>query len=152
MRLSQNFTLEEFTITNTGFLNIPSMKHKEKLLYLSLYILQPIANNFGRIKILSGYRSPEVNASVKGSPSSQHLFGEAADFLLLEWSLYHDVDLKQKEMQKVFDWIILKSDIKFGQCIFECIKNKIWIHISLPRIDKVNQQALLYDGIEYKPY
>jgi zinc D-Ala-D-Ala carboxypeptidase len=32
------------------------------------------------IVVSSGYRSPELNAAVKGSPRSQHMSGQAADF------------------------------------------------------------------------
>ena len=43
-------------------------------------LLQKIRDHFGRpVVITSGYRTPEHNAEVGGSKSSQHLLGRAAD-------------------------------------------------------------------------
>lgn len=126
INLSKNFTLEEMVVTNTGLPNIPQDIHKEKLLYLANYIMQPIRDKWGEVTICSGYRSIEVNKVIGGSDTSQHIQGEAADFIL-------------PDMDKVFDWIVL--NIKFGQCIRESKNIKEWIHISLPRLNQVNQQA-----------
>ena len=152
MRLSSNFTLEELITTNTHILNTPSDVQVNKLLYVAIYLLQPIANKFGKIKVFSGYRSMEVNTFVKGAASSQHLEGEAVDFTLLDLVLSTSLEVKKQRMLEVFNWILLNSNIKFGQCILETVEEKVWVHISLPRINKVNQQALLYDGVEYKAY
>ena len=44
-------------------------------------VLQCIREHFGKaVTITSGYRTPEHNAEVGGSKSSQHLLGRAADF------------------------------------------------------------------------
>ena len=152
MRLSSNFTLEELIATNTHIDNKPSNIQMSKLLYVATYLLQPIANKFGKIKIFSGYRSIEVNTFVKGASSSQHLEGEAVDFTLLDLVLSTSLEVKKQRMLEVFNWILLNSNIKFGQCILEMVGEKIWIHISLPRINKANQQALTYNGVEYKAY
>ena len=53
MRLSSNFTLEELIATNTHIDNKPSNIQMSKLLYAAIYLLQPIANKFGKIKIFS---------------------------------------------------------------------------------------------------
>jgi len=135
MNLSPNFTLKELTATGTGIENEPLSIERDKLLYLAQYILQPIRDAWGRIQISSGFRSAPVNFKVGGSPSSQHLFGEAADIRPL------DIDL-----DTVFDWILRTRT--FGQAILE----PTWIHISLPRLNKPNQQALTFDGKDYKPY
>ena len=43
-------------------------------------VLQCIREHFGKaVMITSGYRTPEHNAEVGGSKSSQHLLGRAAD-------------------------------------------------------------------------
>lgn len=43
-------------------------------------VLQCIREHFGKaVTITSGYRTPEHNAEVGGSKSSQHLLGRAAD-------------------------------------------------------------------------
>lgn len=55
----------------------------DKQFYIDPVLLQKldlVREEFGEpIKITSGYRSPEHNAKVGGSPSSQHCLGKAAD-------------------------------------------------------------------------
>lgn len=139
MQLSKNFTLEELIATRTGRPNNPGPGEIAKLQWLAEELLQPIRDRFGAIKIDSGFRTPEVNAAVGSkTPYSQHIKGEAADIIPQEALL-----------TTVFDWIVTESGLMFGQCIIE--KGE-WIHISLPREGKPNQQALVFDGEEYKAY
>jgi len=84
MRLSASFQLSEFTRSGTaaklGISNQPSPAHVEALRLLCVHVLQPVRARVGRpVRITSGYRSPALNAEVKGSASSQHCKGEAAD-------------------------------------------------------------------------
>ena len=133
MNLSKNFTLEEMTHTATGKQNVPDEADRRNLLYLCQYVLQPIRNEVGALKVTSGYRSAIVNAAVGGSVVSQHLCGEAADVIPLN-----------KPLDEVFKWIMKESGIPFGQCILE----SSWIHISLVRLDKPNNQVLIIkDGV-----
>ena len=142
MKLSKNFTLGELTVTSTSASNDPTEIHKDKLLYLSQYLLQPIRDEFGPVQVNSGYRSEGVNLAIGGSETSQHCKGEAAD-------------IRTPNLWEVYVWIL--DNLSFGQCIYEEKGAAKWIHISLPRLDKPNQQALLFkDGIytnykEYKP-
>lgn len=142
MQLSKNFTLDEMCDTLTGLPNVPDEDAKQHLLYLCQYVLQPIRSEVGALKVTSGYRSYEVNEAVGSHPMSQHRTGEAADFS----------PLSDLPIDNVFRWIVKQSGIPFGQCIRESKGGKDWIHISLPRLDKPNQQALVYDGKDYKPY
>lgn len=135
MNLSENFTLAEMTRTMTGLFNEPDIMVQQSLCYLAQHVLQPIRDRWGALRISSGYRSPQVNAAVGGSTTSQHLLGEAADFIPLH-----------ADMNEVYRWIVEKSGLAFGQVILE----PSWIHISLIRMDKPNQQALTFDGKEYK--
>lgn len=66
VKLSDNFNLEEFCVTDTGLPNMPDGAAQSKLLYLAIYILQPIRNIWGTLKINSGYRSLEVNQAIGG--------------------------------------------------------------------------------------
>ena len=134
MRLSDNFTLEELCVTNTGAVNIPNEAQTEKLLYLATYILQPIRNVFGPVTINSGFRSEFVNEKIGGSKTSQHMKGEAADI---------DTD----DLDKTFEWC--RKNLTFGQLILETKNGKRWIHISLPRIGGSNMQVMTFDGINY---
>ena len=84
MDLSRNFTLSELTKSDTairkGINNNPNAEQIEKLKALCENILQPVRDHFGRVKITSGYRSPELCAAIGSSVNSQHAKAEAADF------------------------------------------------------------------------
>lgn len=95
MKLSENFTLEELCVTNVGAENEPALDHIENLTRLVIDLLQPLRNLYGKpIKVNSGFRSQAVNKKVGGSPSSQHLKGEAVDISgydnALLFKLIHD--------------------------------------------------------------
>lgn len=142
MELTENFSVEELTTTETGQYNTPGEVELSKLLYLATYILQPIRERWGRLKINSGFRSKAVQdaLTVSGAPTSktvsQHTLGEAADFVPLD----SDID-------SVFLWC--KDMLNYGQIILEESRGAQWIHISLPRIAKQNQMAMKFDGNIY---
>lgn len=80
MQISKNFRLKEMLVTSTGIPNVPSDKEIENMKTLAVKILQPLREYMNRpVIITSGYRSYEVNKAVKGSKTSQHMKGEAAD-------------------------------------------------------------------------
>ena len=138
IKLSENFSLDELTATTTGLPNQPDEEVEVKLLYLANYVLQPIRNRWGRLKVNSGYRSGAVNKAVGGSETSQHRLGEAADIVPIE------ADLKA-----VYRWIVEDSGIAFSQCIYE---RDSWLHIGLCRFDKPNHEALVFNGRKYERY
>ena len=145
-QLSKNFTLEELIATSSGYYNTPNEKAEEKLLYTAQFLLQPIRDEFGRTDVTSGYRSGQVNAWVKSKPTSQQTKGEAADF-----------QPKEANIDVVFDWIVEVSGIAFGQAILESKidkdkKLRRWIHVSLPRLDKPNRVALIFNNGKYVAY
>ena len=84
MKLSEHFTLEEMTFSQTasreGIDNTPD---KEALNYLHdlAAALEQVRTLLGNQSILisSGYRCPELNAAVGGSTTSAHMVGMAAD-------------------------------------------------------------------------
>ena len=78
--MTKNFTLQELTATNTGLKNEPTQAAILWLKILAVSILQPLRDKVSKpITINSGYRSPAVNARVKGADKSAHLYGRAAD-------------------------------------------------------------------------
>ena len=88
MRISEHFTLSEFTRSATakahGWKNDPSEAEVEWLRYLCVKVLEPLRTQIGRpIYISSGYRSPRLNAAVGGVAKSQHQYGQAADIRIL---------------------------------------------------------------------
>ena len=134
MKLSKNFTLSELTYSSTAKANkvdnTPDRWELDNLKKLCNEVLQPIRDKWDdSIFINSGFRNPIVNRLVKGSTSSQHLKGEAADIT---------VGSKSRN-KKLFDMIlqmIENEEITVGQIIDE--KEYSWIHISLP-YKRVNQ-------------
>lgn len=78
-----NFRYREFirsqTATRLGISNEPTEEHWKNIERLAARVLQPIRNRFGPLRITSGYRSPELNTAIGGSPYSNHCRGQAAD-------------------------------------------------------------------------
>ena len=137
-QFTQNFSYDELIASATakrlGLDNRPTPEEKEKLRQLAEDILQPIRDAWkSPIVVTSGYRSEAVNKAVGGVSNSQHRLGEAAD-----------IKIGGKERnRKLFNFIykmIAKGDIKVGQLIDEYSYS--WIHISLPRKGKENNQIL----------
>lgn len=150
-KLSSHFTFDEMTATNTGLPNeLSDYQTRNHLETLCLLLLEPIREKWGPLRITSGYRSPAVNAVVGGSKTSQHLLGEAADFVPIGISRPSIVyaGLSPVSREEVFLWLIKESGLKWGQVILE----PTWIHISLPRQAKPNQVALTFDGKNYKTW
>lgn len=137
-QFTKNFSYDELIASATakrlGLDNTPSEEEKEKLRQLAEDILQPIRDAWkSPIIVNSAYRSEQVNKAVGGVKNSQHRLGEAAD-----------ITIGGKERnRKLFNFIyklINQGKIKVGQLIDEY--NYSWIHVSLPRKNKVNNQIL----------
>lgn len=121
MNLSQHFTLEELTrsdaATRRNIPNIPGDEEVQNLVTLCTTILEPMRMRLGKpIHITSGYRSPEVNALIGGSTTSQHMKGQAADF-----------HVQGMTPLQVVRWIVDSSPLPYDQVIEEYSQ---WVHIS----------------------
>ena len=136
MDLSANFTLEELTRTDTGASNVPTEEQKKKLLYLVVYILQPVRDKFGPQRVNSGFRSEFVNEKIGGAKTSQHKDAEAVDFTP-----------EEADINEVFEWC--RENLSFGQFILEHKGAAWWIHGSLPRLDKPNMMAMKFEDGKY---
>ena len=125
MNLSRNFSLQELIKSDTAIrLNIdnnPNSDQVEKLKMLCENVLQPVRDQFGRVKITSGFRSVELCRAIGSSENSQHAKAEAADFECI------GVDNAE-----VADWI--KQNLETDQLILEFYTpgepNSGWIHCS----------------------
>ena len=125
MNLSRNFSLQELIKSDTairkGIDNNPNSDQIEKLKLLCENILQPVRDHFGRVKITSGYRSPELCQAIGSSVNSQHAKAEAADF--------ECVGVDNAELA---DWI--NRELSYDQLIVEYYTpgepNSGWIHCS----------------------
>lgn len=137
-QLTTNFTLAELTYSSTAerykIDNAPSQMEYNNLKKLCKEVLQPIRDKWGKgIKITSGYRCPALNVKVKGSGSSQHCKGEAADF--------EPMNQENGKLFHIIEAMIHNGEIEVGQLIWEKgdEHNPDWIHISLPMAHKKNQ-------------
>ena len=126
MNLSANFTLKELTKSDTatrlGLDNTPDDEALENLKTLCEKVLQPVREHFGKsVTVNSGYRSPESNAAVNGSKSSDHCKGMAADIEIVGVA---NADLAQ--------WIM--DNLDYTQLILEFytpgIPDSGWVHVS----------------------
>ena len=126
MELTRNFTLAELIKSDTairkGINNNPNAEQIEKLKTLCEKILQPVRDHFGRVKVTSGYRSPELCVAIGSSLNSQHAKAEAADFEVI------GVDNCE-----LADWI--HRELEWDQLILEYYTpgepNSGWIHCSV---------------------
>ena len=137
MNLSPNFSLHELTKSETalrmGFDNTPGEVETENLRLLCEKVLQPVRDHFGKgVKVNSGFRSPESNAAVGGSKSSDHCLGRAAD---IEIPGVANADLAQ--------WIM--DNLDYTQLILEFytpgIPDSGWVHVSYDP-DNLKKQEL----------
>ena len=127
MRLSNNFSLSEFTRSDTakrlGIENeCSSVEQVLNLAYLCHMVLQPLRDKFGPIRINSGYRQPELNRAVGGVKNSQHMRGEAA--------VIHLPSVEKGQEYLAF----LKTLPVFDQLIWERSGGTYWIHVSAKRV------------------
>jgi len=144
MKLSKNFTLEELIFStsanNHGIDNTPNAEQRAYLKRLCVEVLQPIRDAWGApVKVTSGYRCPWLNKLVGGVTGSQHVYGQAADIQAL-----HPYD--NGKLFALIKSLVDSGKIKVGQLIWEygsktCPK---WVHVSLPRKGKKNNQVLYY--------
>lgn len=125
MQLSKNFSLDELIKSDTairlGINNTPNTGQIKNLELLAKNILQPLRDKFGSIKILSGFRSPELNKAVNGSKTSDHMDGLAAD-----------IECKALSNAALASWI--KGNLTFEQLILEFYTPgdsfSGWVHVS----------------------
>ena len=143
-KLTKNFTLEELIFSqvadNHGINNVPNKEAKAALKRLAVEILQPIRDAWGQpIKVTSGYRCPRVNELVGGVKNSQHVLGQAADIQAVNHA-------DNGKLHALIKKMVQQGKIKTGQVIWEYGTKKVpnWVHVSLPRVGKTNNQFLYY--------
>ena len=125
MQLSRNFSLQELTKSDTairkGIDNEPNADQIEILKDLCENILQPVRDHFGRVKVTSGFRSPELCVAIGSSVNSQQAKAEAADFEVIG-----------TDNAELADWI--HKNLPYDQLILEFYTpgepNSGWIHCS----------------------
>jgi zinc D-Ala-D-Ala carboxypeptidase len=126
MKLTENFSLEEMTKSQTGerkkIDNTPTQTEIDNLKLLCENVLEKIRAHFkSPIMVNSGFRGPKLNKAIGGAKNSQHMSGQAAD-----------IEIPGFDNKSVFDWI--KDNLEFDQLILEFHKPGIpdsgWVHVS----------------------
>lgn len=137
MNLTANFSLHELTKSETalrmGFDNTSGEAETASLKLLAEKVLQPVRDHFGKgVKVNSGYRSPESNAAVGGSKTSDHCKGQAAD-----------IEIPGVPNAELAQWIM--DNLEYTQLILEFytpgIPDSGWVHVSYDP-DNLKKQEL----------
>ena len=125
-QLTANFSLHELTKSETalrlGLDNTPGEAEIAALTLLAEKVLQPVRDHYGKgVKVNSGYRSPESNAAVGGSKTSDHCKGQAAD-----------IEIPGVANAELAQWIM--DNLEYTQLILEFytpgVPDSGWVHVS----------------------
>ena len=141
--LTDNFTLEEMAKTSYADLKEKNLKESvscKASLVLVCQELQKLRGFLSRpVYITSGFRCQELNARVFSSTKSQHLVGEAADFVA---EGYQD----SKGIEYIFWWCA--NNLNYRQLILEKPANrKPWIHLGIYNGDGKKERLVYENGI-----
>lgn len=133
MRLSKNFTLEEFLVSQTATRHsidmTPPPEIIENLQRLVTGVMQPLRDQVGvGIFISSGFRPLELNTKIGGSKTSEHINGNACDFKVIGQTPYDTASL------------IVEMELPFDQVIHEFGR---WVHCGVRDILR-GQQLTAY--------
>lgn len=131
--ITAHFSLEEMieseTAARLGIDNTPDADIIRNLGYLCTD-LEALRSTFGDnpLVVSSGYRCPELNEALHGSPHSAHLDGRAVDFTIRKYGSAQEVA-----------WRIAQGHMPFDQLIFE----GTWVHYAIPEIGKEPRREVL---------
>lgn len=178
MKLSEHFTLEELTYSDTAIKyrvsNLPTTVHQNTLKHTCDYFLEPLRELLNKefnnkeyngkmvksvvINITSGYRSSRVNQLLKQegynpSTTSQHCTGEAVDIAVV--LIYEDNTRCVLPYNVTYGYI--KTYVKQGllsvdQCLQERQGSMFWVHCSYKAGGaSVNRKDFKYtpDGVNF---
>lgn len=132
--LTPHFSLEELTFSSTalrhGLDNTPDEDQTSNLTRLCQTLLEPARDLLGGVAfhVDSGFRCAELNALVRGVPTSAHKDGRAADIIP-----------EGLDLRLCFDEL-RKSELPYDQIIFECAA---WIHLAVARAGETPRREAL---------
>lgn len=141
------FTIEELSASTEarkmGIDNTPTPEARANLTDLADAVLDPLRERYGYpIHVSSGYRCPRLNKAVGGSPTSQHVKGEAADIYVAN----------KRDKAMLFSMIYYL--LPFDQLIWEKGDDEApaWIHVSYRGGNNRRECLRTKDGIHFYPY
>lgn len=140
-QISKNFRMSEFSVSATavaaGIPNEIPERVKPAVRALVTNLLQPLCDRCRwHDRINSGYRSPQVNALVGGSPRSQHLRGEASD------NVFYYVDAAGRKMN-IAPINVLRAVEREGLDFDQMIAYPTFVHLSYTTT-RPNRRQVLY--------
>ena len=129
------------TADRLGIDNTPQGEHLEAAKELFENVVQKVRDHFGPTVINSGYRCPELNEAVRGSKTSQHCHGEAAD-----------IEVPGVANADVANWIV--DNLDFDQVILEFYTpgqpSSGWVHVTYKKDGSNRNKALTAAKIDGK--
>ncbi len=135
MKLSPNFSLDEFLVSQTaerhGIDMTPPGEVIDNLRRLCEGCLQPIRDALGPVYISSGYRPQELNQLIGGSLTSRHMSGDAADFRVAGMTPY-EVCKRVEDMELPYDQLINEFDR--------------WVHLGVADVLRGEELTAYRDG------
>jgi hypothetical protein len=152
-KITKNFSLNEFKVSAVR----PDLAEKitftkvdeRNIELLCIIFLQPLRDEFGYIKVLSGKRSHELNKAIGGSANSDHLKANAVDIVPLTNTINGENTISK--MWKM----IIRNKSCIGQAILYIdnhAKNQ-FIHISLPTKQHCGEMLLkVGDDPRFRPF
>jgi hypothetical protein len=131
MQLTKNFTLAEFNFR--GYDLDENLIHKAQMLAENLQVIRDFIGK--PIKVTSWYRQQHLNTVIGGSKTSQHLVGEAVDFVVPSLDAHGLDDLFAAITHSAFT---LPHDC--SQVIRETKGKAEWIHMGLKTLNWLDRQ------------
>jgi len=139
---AQNFRYREFVkssvATRLDIDNTPPGWCWLNVEKLAKYVLQPIRNEFGPLRILSGFRSKKLNKKIGGSTLSNHCIGQAVD--IEPWN-------NKITLIDMADFII--ENLEFRNLILEYMPDG-WLHLDYREDYNLNMVRLKDKNHNYK--
>lgn len=134
IQLTSHFSLAEFTASKTAAAkgidnSLPDALEANALdtLYMMETIRQYLSNTSGKdipIYIQSGYRSPALNAAIRGAKNSDHMQAMATDWLAPAFGTSLEI------AQALAPYV---NELGIGQLINEFPGAKGWVHTSIKK-------------------
>lgn len=146
-KISEHIPYTEATKSRTAIKfnidNTPTKDTLSRMKYVAEEIFEPLREHFlVPIGVSSFYRSKMLNKKLRGSPTSEHVYGSAMDI---------DADIcGMISNRQIFSYI--KNNLDFNQLIWEFGTNREpdWVHVSSKKYGNKNEILKAYKEKDWK--